>query len=129
MNMKNKPDSNSKMGDFLGKLFSFNNSLKLYHWHVTGPGSYAEHMALDQAIDGLIETLDSLVETSYALAGDIQITIPETVLPENIIDHARDFYEYIKSDRDMFEESFSDSLLDDYQQTIQQLLYRLERLR
>lgn len=127
--MENKKNATSKIGEFLGNLFSFNNSLKLYHWHVTGPGSYAQHMALDQAIGDLIETLDSLVETTYALKGDVEIIIPETRVPENISKHCRDFYNYIKSQRNMFEESFSDSLLDDYQQNIQQLLYRLDRLK
>lgn len=39
--------SNMEIATFIGKLFSFNSSLKLYHWSVTGTGSYAKHMALD----------------------------------------------------------------------------------
>lgn len=115
-------------GTFLGEMFAFNNSLKLYHWHVSGPGSYAQHMALDQAIDSLRETLDSIVETSYALYGDIEIIIPETKVPEDIVSHASDFYDKVTNDREMFEESFSGGLFDDYQESIQQLLYRLKRL-
>lgn len=125
----NKKNNEMKqIGTFLGEIFAFNNSLKLYHWHVTGPGSYATHMALDQAIDDLIESLDSIVETSYALYGDIEITIPETPVPSDIVSHASDFYNKVKEDREMFKESFSEGLFDDYQETIQQLLYRLKRL-
>ena len=126
--MENKKDSNVKVADFMGKIFSFNNSLKLYHWHVTGPGSYAQHIALDQALEDLTESLDSIVETTYALIGDITITIPETKLPKDIIKHVSDFYNFVKTERMLFTESFSESILDDYQQALEQLLYRLKRL-
>lgn len=117
-----------KIGNFFGELISFNTSLKLYHWHVTGPASYAQHMALDQAIDSLTETTDGFVETSYALYGDISITVPATKLPQNIVKHSEDFYNYVEKQRDLFTESFSGGLFDTYQEAIQQLLYRLKRL-
>lgn len=117
-----------KAGDFFGQLFAFNNSLKLYHWHITGKGSYAQHMALDQAIGEMIPTLDGLVETAYALAGDIDITIPATKVPSDIISHVQSCYDAIEKGRDFLTESFQGGLLDEYQQSIQQLLYRLKRL-
>lgn len=116
-------------GRFFGEMFAFNNSLKLYHWHVNGPGSYAEHMALDQAIASLAPILDRLVETTYSLEGDVDIVIPQTQTPTDIAGHCQDFYDYIDEQSDMFEEEFSESILEDYQETIQQLLYRLRRLR
>ena len=30
---------NKEVGAFIGELYSFNNSLKLYHWHVSGSTS------------------------------------------------------------------------------------------
>ena len=119
---------NTKRAEFAGKLFSFNDSLKLYHWHVTGKCSYAEHIALDQAIDDLKDAMDRLVETSYALYGDINVTIPQTKTPENIIKHAEDFYKTADEAREYFPASFSQAIIDDYQEAIQQLLYRLKRL-
>lgn len=119
----------NKIGDFFGKLYSFNISLKLYHWHVTGEGSYAEHMALDEALVTLADALDRIVETSYSLYGDIPVMMPQTSVPKNIVNHCSDFYDYIDDQRDMFEEDFSTAILDDYQEAIQQLLYRLKRLR
>ena len=117
-----------QMGEFFGKVYSFNNSLKLYHWHVSGPGSYAQHMALDTAIEELSPALDSIVETSYALYGDIKIVIPETSAPSNIVKHAGDFYDYLQKSRELFGEDFTAAIIDDLQQGIQQLLYRLKRL-
>lgn len=118
----------SEMGELFGKMYAFNNSLKLYHWHVTGKGSYAEHMALDQALGSLSDVLDRLVETSYAMHGNIKIVIPETTNPANVIAHAENFFKYIDYQRDLFKESFTSAILDDYQESIQQLLYRLKRL-
>ncbi|MBF0647925.1 hypothetical protein IR083_03720 [Dysgonomonas sp. GY75] len=113
---------------FLGKVFSFNNSLKLHHWHVTGKGSYSQHIALDQAIEDLLDITDRLVETSYALYGDLDIIIPETKNPSDIIRHSEDFFKYCEGKRELFDESLTQAIIDDYQEAIQQMLYRLKRL-
>ena len=123
-----KTGTNMKVGNFFGELYSFNNSLKLFHWHVTGKGSYAMHMALDQAIDDLVEATDRIVETSYAMLGDITVTIPETKTPTDIVKHAEKFYELVEAHRKLFPEAFTQAVLDDYQEAVQQLLYRLKRL-
>jgi len=126
---KNKAVSKSvEVGDFFGKLYSFNNSLKLYHWHVTGKASYAQHMALDQALEDLSDVLDRIVETSYAVLGDVNITIPQTKVPADIIKHATEFFDYTETQRELFAEAFTQAIIDDYQEAIQQLLYRLKRL-
>lgn len=120
--------SNNEVGAFLGKIVSFNNSLKLHHWHVTGKGSYATHIALDQAIADLSDATDRLVETTYAMAGDITIVVPETKNPSNVIDHATCFFAEVDKARAYFGEAFTQAIIDDYQEAIQQLLYRLKRL-
>ena len=119
---------NVEVSDFFGKLFSFNTSLKLFHWHVTGKASYAQHMAIDQALEDLSGDLDRIVETSYALYGDLNITVPEAKLPVDIICYVSNFYDYVDSCRDLFGEAFTQAILDDIQEAIQQLLYRLKRL-
>lgn len=118
----------AQMGEFFGRMFAFNTSLKLYHWRVSGKGSYAEHIALDQALESLGDVLDRIVETSYAFYGTLDIIIPETETPRNIAEHAESFYKMIDGHRAMFSESFTAAILDDFQETIQQLLYRLKRL-
>ena len=117
-----------KIGDFFGNLFAFNSSLKLYHWHISGKGSYAQHIALDQALENVLENIDRFVETSLAMLGDVEITIPETKMPNDIVKHCEGFYHYLQDNRDLFTEDFSQAIFDDYQETIQQLLYRLKRL-
>lgn len=120
--------ANAEIGKFAGKLYSFNSSLKLHHWHVTGKASYAQHIALDQAIEDLADATDRLVETSYAVKGDLNIVIPETKNPTDIIKHAEEFFAYTESQRELFAEAFTQAIIDDYQEAIQQLLYRLKRL-
>lgn len=119
---------NADIAKFVGKMFSFNNSLKLYHWHVTGKGSYAQHIPLDQALEDLLDVTDRLVETSYAVKGDLDIVIPETANPADIVKHAEEFFKYTESQRELFAEAFTQAIIDDYQEAIQQLLYRLKRL-
>ncbi|MGM5631082.1 DUF5856 family protein [Apibacter raozihei] len=119
---------NKKLGKFFGEIFSYNSSLKLYHWHVTGKGSYATHMALDEAIDTVLDTIDRLVETAYAQYGTIDITIKETPNPKDIVKHCENFYMLLQDGRDLFPDDYAQSIFDDYQEAVQQLLYRLKRL-
>ena len=116
--------SNMEIATFIGELFS----LKLYHWSVTGTGSYAKHMALDEAIASLLDVIDRITETTYALVGDLHISIPETKTPDNITKHVSEFYNYVEKHRDLFPEAISQSIIDDYQEALQQLIYRLVRL-
>ncbi|MFT4073731.1 MAG: DUF5856 family protein [Dysgonamonadaceae bacterium] len=117
-----------EVSEFIGKIVSFNTSLKLYHWHVTGEGSYAQHIALDQALEALSDCTDRLVETTYAQAGDLEIEIPATKAPKNIVNHVSGFYDFVEEGRKLFTENFTQAIIDDYHEALQQLLYRLQRL-
>jgi Family of unknown function (DUF5856) len=119
----------SKISQFFGEIFSFNSSLKLIHWNVTGRGSYAAHLSLDEAITTLLEVTDRIVETSYARFGELNIVIPETKKPnDDYIAHIGSFFDYIEEKRALFAEAFTQSILDDYQEGVRQLLFRLKRL-
>ncbi len=119
----------NEVAAFLGELISFRNSLKLIHWSITGKGSYESHISLDQAIDSLADATDRLVETTFALDGTLDIVIPETVKPNEKIKHIEGFYKHVEDKRKkLFLESFSQSIVDDVQEAIQQLLFRLKRL-
>lgn len=120
--------SNKEVGKFLGSVVAFNNSLKLYHWHVTGKASYAQHIALDQALGDLLDVTDRLVETTYAQAGDIDIVVPEATNPLDIVSHVTAFYDTVENARKYFTEAFTQAIIDDYHEALQQLLYRLKRL-
>ena len=124
----NKENNNSKISSFIGMLFSFNTGLKLHHWNITGGMSYARHIALDQALEDLLDIIDRIVETSIAKLGSLNLVVPETNNPVDIIAYCEGMYRYIDSQRLIFEEIFEQAIIDDYQEAIQQLLYRLKRL-
>ncbi|MDE1193474.1 MAG: hypothetical protein PW786_15210 [Arachidicoccus sp.] len=126
--VKQTSSGNSEVADFLGNLVSFRDSLKLVHWSVTGLGSYEVHLSIDQAIDTFNEVADRLVETTFALLGTLEVVVPETKRPKDYIKHVKDQYDYIEKERKIFKEDFSQSIIDDYQEGIQQLLFRLKRL-
>ncbi len=127
--MKKAKPSKTKEAAFLGELISFRNSLKLIHWSITGRGSYEAHISLDQAIDSLVEITDRLVETTFALEGTLNIVIPETTRPKDHIGYIEGFYKHVETVRkQLFPESFSQSIIDDAQEAVQQLLFRLKRL-
>lgn len=84
----------------------FQQQPEAFHWHVSGPGSYAQHMALDEALTTLADAMDRIVETTYAMKGDIEVVIPQTNTPRNIETHCEKFFKYIDEQREMFEEDF-----------------------
>lgn len=127
--MATTKSNNKETANFLAELISFRNSLKLIHWSITGKGSYETHISLDQAIESLVDITDRLVETTFSLNGTLDIVIPETKRPTDYIKYIEDYYKRIESTREkLFPETFSQSIIDDAQEAIQQLLFRLKRL-
>jgi DNA-binding ferritin-like protein len=127
--MANIKKNKKEVAAFLGELISFRNSLKLIHWSITGKGSYEAHISLDQAIASLVDITDRLTETTFSLDGTLDIVIPETSRPQDYIKHIEDYYKHVEDTRKkLFPESFSQSIIDDAQEAIQQLLFRLKRL-
>jgi len=55
--------------------------------------------------------------------------IPQTSKPANYIKYIEDFYKQVENKREgLFKENFSQSIIDDAQEAVQQLLFRLKRL-
>ena len=122
-------ENKNEITAFLGEMISFRTSLKLIHWSITGKGSYEVHLSLDQAIDSLVDITDRLVETTFALEGTLDLVIPEATRPKDYIKYIEDYYKRVEEKREqLFPESFSQSIIDDAQEAIQQLLFRLKRL-
>jgi DNA-binding ferritin-like protein len=127
--MANAKQQVKETANFLGEMISFRNALKLIHWSITGKGSYEAHMSLDQAIDSLTDITDRLVETTFSMEGTLDIVIPETARPKDYIKYIESFYKQTEDKRKkLFPESFSQSIIDDAQEAVQQLLFRLKRL-
>lgn len=60
--------------ELISRVFYARNVAHFTHWQVTGVGSYAEHTALGEFYDSVIDALDTLVEAyqgAFELVGDI----------------------------------------------------------
>jgi len=53
----------NQMGLLVGTLMQSRNQAHVYHLQVTGPGSFAAHLALQGYYEGIIPLIDGLVES------------------------------------------------------------------
>lgn len=110
---------------FIGKLFSCRDSVHLAHLKTQ---SYAQHIALGEYYDSLLDLIDSLCESYQGLYGLLDITIPESKV-NNPIDCIQKTYNWIDINRDIFKESFIQNIIDEIQALNAQTLYKLKNLK
>ena len=127
--IKLKSVDKNRIGEYIGECRSVMEGVKLYHWDVTGTASYAQHIAVDQFIEQMNASVDSLAETSIALYGDINITVPKTDKPTNIIDYFNKFRISTKNIRNVLVENVQIAIVDTIDEATLQVLYRLKRLK
>mgnify|MGYP006300248777 CR=1 FL=1 len=61
--------------EFVARMFAIRDASHVAHWAAKGPGSYAQHVALGEFYDSLIDLVDNYVETYqgyYGLIGDVK---------------------------------------------------------
>jgi len=112
----------------INKIYSYKVKLKFAHWNATGQGSYAKHMAIDEAHDHIAKLLDKLVETTIGNGETIEFCMPETHEAPSIIEASEWMYYKIDYCRELFTESYSQAILDEIQECIKHLNYKLTRL-
>ena len=61
--------------ELISRVFYARNLAHFEHWRAKGEGSYAKHIALGEFYDGVIDTIDPLVE-AYQGAFDLIKAIP-----------------------------------------------------
>lgn len=83
--------------ELVGRVFATRNATHLAHWKTK---SYAQHVALGDFYDGLIEKLDSIVEMYQGASGLIGSVEVPTTNTKNIIAHIRDEADWIADNRD-----------------------------
>lgn len=110
---------------FFGYLFMCRDTAHLAHLKTT---SYAQHVALGDYYDGLLDLIDSLVECYQGLNGIQNIIVP-TAKHEDPISHIKASYKYIDQNRSIFKESFLQNIIDEIQQLNAQTLYKLTNLK
>lgn len=79
--------------ELVARVFATRNTAHLVHWKVSGPGSFAQHMALDAFYNGLIDQIDKIVEMhqgAFGLMGDVSpLSVPTTKFTEHVAKEAK----------------------------------------
>lgn len=124
-----KSKSSGKAEEFFGKLFQLRDQIHLTHLKVSGPGSYAAHKALNEFYDGLLDHIDTLVESYQGKYGILTINIPasSSVDPEMALEMLAKLVDdgnaYI-----MFKETWIQNQIDEISTLTYQTLYKLKNL-
>lgn len=109
------------------KLFAVRDHAHQLHLNTK---SYAEHKALDGFYNGLLELMDTVIETYQGEHELVDIKPNEEGLSEDPVQFLKDFAAQIKTSRKMFEEnSHLQNLMDEISTLTYQTLYKLRFLK
>lgn len=111
--------------EFIGKLFSCRDVIHLAHLRTQ---SYAQHIALNNYYDSLLDLIDTLAESYQGIYGLLTISIPE-IKSEDPLTYITQVYKWIDSSRSIFKESFIQNIIDEIQLLNAQTLYKLKNLK
>ena len=107
---------------FFGVLFHSRDCMHLTHLQTM---SFAEHKALNEYYDGILGLTDELIETYFGLIGKrLGIKIPQAEYI-NSQAHLKQLYSYIESNRDIFEQSHIQNIIDEICALINKTQYLL----
>ena len=110
---------------FIGKLFETRDVAHLAHLKTK---SYAQHIALGDYYDGLLDLVDSFTESYQGLYGLLNLEVLKGIISDPIV-LIEALYKYIDGNRSIFKESFLQNVLDEIQQLNAQTLYKLKNLK
>ena len=115
---------------FFGKLFQIRDQIHLRHLRVSGPGSYAQHTALNEFYDGILDLTDSLIESYQGKYGIINIVIKESK-DVDVISLLKELVSLTDNGGayKMFKETFLQNEVDEISKLTYQTLYKLQNLK
>jgi hypothetical protein len=117
-----------KINDLVAHVFAIRNAAHLAHW---ATDSYAQHMALDEFYNGVIDKVDTIVEAYqgyFGLIGPVEQIIFE---PDDIATKIADEATLIVSSRSTIANNCAavENLIDDLTETYFKAFYKLCNLR
>lgn len=116
---------------FIGTLMQSRNQAHIYHLQAEGPGSFATHKALEDYYEGIVDRIDSMVESfqgrygivrGYKMAG----TIKEDNNPQMYFEGLCKFVETIRTQ--IPQDSFLQNQVDEVVDLIESTKYKLKFL-
>lgn len=129
----NKPVNNTPI-EFFGKLFQTRDQIHLRHLRPSNPGqlgSYAQHKALNDFYDEILDLTDSLIESYQGKYGLLNITISNSNSNFEPIDLILDLAKLTDggSIYKMFKETWIQNQLDEISALCYQTVYKLKNLK
>jgi Family of unknown function (DUF5856) len=90
---------------------------------------YSEHQALGMYYDDVLDLIDRLTETYTALYGEItgykSAPYRDYTSKEDTVTYFKTLYAYVQKNRNIFEESFIQNIIDELSELLTQTLFRL----
>lgn len=119
-----------KPTDFFGKLFQIRDQIHLTHLSIVGAGSFATHKALNEFYDGLLEAIDTLIESYQGKYGIVDVSIPSSTKVDSIsVLKSLALLTDGGSAYSMFKETWIQNQLDEISTLTYQTLYKLQNLK
>lgn len=114
--------------ELIQKVFTTRNLVHLEHWRTK---NYAEHMALGDLYDQLIDSIDGIVEAYQGQFGLVDVSgAPELKPPAEIVPHLQEELDWIATNRSRIAKSVAsiENLVDELSAQYQTALYKLRFL-
>lgn len=113
--------------EFFGKLFQIRDQIHLSH---LSSKSYAQHVAMNNFYDGILDLTDSLIEKYQGKYRIQDITIPVSIK----VDPCSCLKEFVKltdggSAYNAFKETWAQNILDEISSLCYETIYKLENLK
>jgi hypothetical protein len=124
----------SGVAKFASKIFESRQMAHVFHLQTRGDGSYAQHIALGEYYDGILDLIDSFIEVyagQYQIIENYEIIDTTDAIDRNKVDYFVDLTEFIKSTRytDISkEDTHLQNIIDEIVALIYRTLYKLKNL-
>lgn len=111
------------------KLFESREMAHIYHLQVKGDeGSYAAHMALNGYYDGVLDLIDSLVETyqgQYGIVEGYDIIDTKDTKSKDKLEYFKELADFIKTERKCIPDTHLQNIVDEIVALVYKTLYKL----
>lgn len=118
------------LAQLAAKVFADRNIAHRAHWKAQGAGSYAEHIALGEFYDEIVDAIDAIIEADQGMYGLIDDFTVEDEKPENMATYIMQGASWIESNRDKFSKCAAVlALIDDLTAIYLRTSYKLNNLK
>ena len=116
--------------EFFGRLFEIRDQIHLKHLRISGPGSYAQHIALGDFYESLLDLTDELIESYQGKYGivSIKMSSPKDEDPILIIENLAKLLDAGQI-YNMFKETWIQNQLAEISTLCYKTLYKLKNLK